>query len=94
VALDCFQLRSLMPAVLKIQTVSNKRTYEASYILYIHFIRHRFSCRNFRLFIAGFLPQISEIVTSLDVLEFMVENMALGPFCILLPVVYLLMFET
>jgi len=94
VALDCFQLRSLMPAVLKIQTVSNKRTYEASYILYIHFKRRRFSCRNLRLFIVGFLLQISEFVTSLDVMEFMVENMALGTFCILLPVVNLLMFET
>jgi len=48
---------------------------------------------NIRLFIAGFLPQISKFVTSLGVLEFMVENVALGPFGILLPHVNFLMSE-
>jgi hypothetical protein len=47
---------------------------------------------NLRLFIAGFLPQISEFVTSLDVLEFMVENVALEALGILLPLVNLFMF--
>lgn len=89
VALDCFQLRSLMLAVLKIQTVSNKRIYEASYVLYIHFKRHQFPCRN-----SGFLLRISEFVSSLDDLEFVVENVEVGPFVILLPAVNLLMFET
>jgi hypothetical protein len=94
VALDRFQLRSLMLAVLKFQTVSNKRTYEASYILYIHFKRHRFSCRTPGCFFAGFLPQISEFVTSLDDLEFVVEKLSLGPFGIFLPFVNLLIFGT
>jgi hypothetical protein len=47
---------------------------------------------NLRLFIADFLLQISEFVTRIDVLEFMVENVALEVFRTLLPLVNLLMF--
>ena len=79
-ALDCFQLWSLMLAILKTQTVSNKRTYEASYILYIHFKRHRFSCRTSGcLLLASYHRYASSLpVTGIDVLEFVVKNVALG----------------
>jgi hypothetical protein len=63
-------------------------------IFYTTFLNVIFFVPNLRLFIAGFLTQTSEFVTSLDFLEFMVENVALRPFFILLPLVNLLIFET